>query len=122
MEKHFASTIMALAITALYGLTALLCGIIGYVKAGSLPSLIAGGISGILLLACAAAMNRYHTPSLFGALIVALALMGKFAPKAIGLADKPAGTVDYVMTAGGIAVLATALLALVISFRPSSGP
>ena len=46
--------IIAAGLTALYGLISLIGGYIGYAKAGSTASLIAGGVSGILLLLLAA--------------------------------------------------------------------
>src|SRR5207244_11843846 len=45
---------IAVAIIALYGLVSVVGGILGYVRAESVPSLVAGGIAGLLLLLCAA--------------------------------------------------------------------
>jgi uncharacterized membrane protein (UPF0136 family) len=120
MDKLSASLVAALVLAALYGLTSLIGGIIGYVSKGSVPSIVAGSISGVLLLLCAAAMSWYPIASLVGALIVSLALTGRFAPKAFGLTEKTAGTVDYVMTAGGIAVIVAAVIALIVLLRPSA--
>jgi len=41
-----------------YGLFSLIGGVIGYVKANSRPSLVAGTVSGLFLLGCA--KNRFH--------------------------------------------------------------
>ena len=122
MDKLSAATIAALVLAALYGLTSLTGGIIGYVKAGSLVSIVAGSISGVLLLACAVDMSWYPTWSLVGALVIALALTGQFAPRAIGLTEKSARTVDYVMTIGGIAVIVAAAIALTMLLRSPSKP
>lgn len=67
----------------LFGLISAIGGTIGYIKANSLPSIIAGGISGVLLILAALAIP---TNPRFGcglALIVSLALAGRFVPAAV---------------------------------------
>ena len=69
----------AALVTAGYGLFSLIGGVIGFVKARSAASLIAGTASGILLLGCAHAM--YHdtsTAAARAALIVAFLLGARF--------------------------------------------
>jgi len=119
MDKLSASSMVALVLAALYGLTSLVGGIIGFVKAGSVPSIVAGGISGLLLLGCAAAMSSYPKASLITSLVVAVALIGNFEPRVFGLSDKPAGAVHYVMTAGGVVVVIATAIALVVLLNSS---
>lgn len=65
-------------IVGIFGLFSLAGGIIGYVKAQSMASLIAGSISGILLLACAFGMKQGIRGASYGALLVAVLLGGRF--------------------------------------------
>ena len=69
---------MAGIVVALYGLFTIIGGIIGYVKAKSRPSLIAGGISGVLLLACAAEIDQGNRLGDYGSLAIALLLGARF--------------------------------------------
>jgi uncharacterized membrane protein (UPF0136 family) len=121
MDKLPASVVLALVVTAIYGLVTLVGGFIGYVKANSAASLIAGGILGVLLLLCAAGMLRYPRVSLVSSAILALVLLRRFGWPAFGFAEREARTVDYVMTVGGIAVVLTSILALLLVFRTPSG-
>lgn len=101
---------IAVALTAAYGLIALVGGLIGFLKAGSLASLIAGGGSGLLLLACALLARQKPPVGLIGAMVVSFLLVARFLSAAI-----TAGTlapVGAVMLVGGAAVLVTAGLAL----------
>lgn len=69
----------AVVVTAAYGLFSLLGGVIGFVKARSKASLIAGAASGVLLLGCAHAMHRHGSlPAALGALAVAGLLGARF--------------------------------------------
>ncbi len=115
----------AIIVTALYGLVSLVGGIIGYLKAGSVPSLIAGGICGVLLLFCAAGMSRWPTVSLAGAIVLSLALAGRFGKVLLDHRDslkdflsEGGGITAMVMIAGGVLVLVICALAL----AQGSGP
>jgi len=101
---------IAVALTAAYGLIALVGGLIGYLKAGSVASLIAGGGSGLLLLVCAVLARQKPTPGLIGALVVSFLLVARFLNAAI--AQRALAPVAAVMILGGAAVLVTAGLAL----------
>ena len=57
----------AVWVIGLYGIVTFVGGVIGFIKASSRASLIAGGVSGVLLLACAYGMAQ-----------------GVFAAKAVG--------------------------------------
>jgi uncharacterized membrane protein (UPF0136 family) len=100
---------IAVGVVASYGLVSLLGGVMGYVKAKSRASLIAGGVSGVLLLGSAALATVYPVAGFATAALVSLALVGRFARSALG---KRASAVGYVMIGGGVAVLVTAGLAL----------
>ena len=56
-------------------------GIIGYVKAGSVASIIAGAITGVLLLVAAFLLPEHRVAGLATALIISVLLAGQFVPK-----------------------------------------
>ena len=53
-------------------------GLMGYLKAQSTASLIAGGIAGLLLAAAAFMLNQKPVPALSLAIAVSLLLLGRF--------------------------------------------
>lgn len=63
-----------------FGLLTIAGGVMGYVKAGSTASLIAGSISGILLLVAAFLLPTHVVAGLTIALVVSLLLAGRFLP------------------------------------------
>ena len=64
-----------------FGLLTLVGGVMGYVKAGSLPSLIAGSVAGLLLiLGDLLAFGNYRKVGATLLLLVSLLLLGRFAP------------------------------------------
>ncbi len=65
-------------IVAAYGLFSLVGGVIGFFKARSAASLIAGGVSGALLLWCAYGIGQGDHIALVGSLLIALALGARF--------------------------------------------
>ena len=65
----------------IFGILTIVGGVIGYLKAGSMASIIAGSISGVLLLLAAWLMPEHQAVGLFIALIVSLLLAGQFIPK-----------------------------------------
>jgi uncharacterized membrane protein (UPF0136 family) len=108
---------IAAGLAGLYGLVSLVGGVMGYVKASSVASLAAGGGSGVLLLACAAGTFFWKPAwSLAVAAVIAIALLGRFLPKAIhpaeGTEHHTAYMVALVMTVGGVLVLLAAGFAL----------
>ncbi|MEY2562456.1 MAG: hypothetical protein QOH88_649 [Verrucomicrobiota bacterium] len=64
----------------IFGLFTIVGGVMGYVKAASTPSLIAGSISGILLLLAAFLLPNNLAAGLILAALVSLALAGRFVP------------------------------------------
>jgi uncharacterized membrane protein (UPF0136 family) len=65
-------------IVTLYGLICVAGGLLGYLQAQSLPSLLAGGIGGLTLQFLAAKMRKGHRLAAFGALLISCAIGGKF--------------------------------------------
>ncbi|MFQ3577841.1 MAG: TMEM14 family protein [Verrucomicrobiia bacterium] len=61
-----------------FGLLVLLGGILGYINAKSLPSLIAGGVSGLVLIALAIRLGAGQSITLWMLIIVSLLLAGRF--------------------------------------------
>ena len=74
-NKNMNTTVI---VVTLYGLFSLAGGLIGYVKAGSMASIVAGGISGIILLLSAWGISKENKSSAYVALVVALLLGGRF--------------------------------------------
>jgi uncharacterized membrane protein (UPF0136 family) len=63
-----------------FGLLTIVGGVMGYLKAGSTASLIAGSISGILLLVAAFLLPNSLALGLALAAVVSIALAGRFIP------------------------------------------
>jgi len=82
---------------AVFGVLTIAGGIVGYVKAGSVASIIAGSISGLLLLLAAFLLPDHRVAGLALGLIVSLLLVIQFGPKFI--------STGKVMPAGGMTVL-----------------
>jgi uncharacterized membrane protein (UPF0136 family) len=100
---------IALGVTAAYGTLALAGGVMGYVKAKSRASLIAGGISGLLLIGSAILGASYPVAGLVVASVVSVALCARFARSVVG---KGASGIAVVMLGGGLAVIVASGLAL----------
>jgi uncharacterized membrane protein (UPF0136 family) len=100
---------IAIGVVAAYGAIALVGGVMGYVKAKSRASLIAGGASGALLIGSAALATVYPVAGFGGAAVVSLALIARFALSSRGKRVSP---VAWVMIGGGVAAAVTSGLAL----------
>jgi uncharacterized membrane protein (UPF0136 family) len=84
-----------------FGLLTIAGGIIGYVKAGSLPSIIAGAIAGILLLIAAFLLPENQLWGLGLALFTSLLLAAQFVPKFIRTGKvMPAGMMSILSVIG----------------------
>ena len=99
----------ATVMTFVYGVLAFVGGIIGYQQAGSKPSLIAGVVTGILLLAAGIGLVQNQAWAFWGAIAVTGLLVVTFVARLIKTRKfMPAGLMVIV----GIATL-TALLTAV---------
>src|SRR5207249_11456506 len=88
----------------IFGILTIAGGIVGYVKAGSTASIIAGSISGVLLLLAAWLMPEHRAVGLVVALVVSLLLAAQFIPKFFQtFTVMPAGLMS-VLSAIGIVV------------------
>ncbi len=66
-----------------FGLLTIAGGLIGFIKAGSTPSLVAGSLTGIFLLVAAFILPTHVVAGLIMAILVSLLLAGQFVPKFI---------------------------------------
>jgi uncharacterized membrane protein (UPF0136 family) len=80
-----------------FGLLTIVGGVIGYVKAGSTASIIAGSISGLLLLGAAFLLSDHLALGLAVAALVSILLAGRFIPAFL--------KTGHVMPAGLMSVL-----------------
>jgi len=89
-----------------FGLLTIAGGIIGYVKAGSVASIVAGSITGVLLLIAAFLLPEYRVAGLATALIVSLLLAAQFVPKFLRTGTvMPAGVMSVLSVIGIIAAI-----------------
>jgi uncharacterized membrane protein (UPF0136 family) len=89
-----------------FGVLTIAGGIVGYVKAGSVASIIAGSVTGVLLLVAAFLLPEYHTAGLATAFIVSLLLAAQFVPKFL--------RTGRVMPAGIMSILS--VIGLIVAF------
>jgi uncharacterized membrane protein (UPF0136 family) len=89
-----------------FGLLTIVGGVIGYVKAGSTASIIAGSISGILLLVAAYLLPDHLAGGLAVAGVISIALAGRFVPIFIKTGQAmPAGLMSVLSVIGIIMAL-----------------
>ena len=89
-----------------FGALTIVGGIVGYLKAGSVASIIAGSIAGVLLLVAAFLLPEHRTIGLATALIVSLLLAAQFVPKFLRTGRAmPAGMMSILSAIGIIAVI-----------------
>src|SRR5205807_7839711 len=85
----------------IFGVLTIVGGIVGYVKAGSVSSIIAGAITGVLLLIAAALLPDHRLIGLATAFVVSLLLAARFVPKFIGTGKvMPAGLMSILSVIG----------------------
>lgn len=84
-----------------FGLLTIVGGIIGYARAGSMASIIAGSVTGILLLVAAFLLPNNAVAGLGLAAIVSILLAGRFIPAFIKSGDlMPAGMMSVLSVIG----------------------
>lgn len=84
-----------------FGVLTVVGGIVGYVKAGSVASVIAGSITGVLLLVAAFLLPEHRAIGLATAFLVSLVLAVQFAPKFIRTGRvMPAGIMSILSVVG----------------------
>jgi uncharacterized membrane protein (UPF0136 family) len=89
-----------------FGLLTIVGGIIGYVKAGSVASIIAGAITGVLLLVAAFVLPDHRVAGLATAFIVSLLLAAQFVPKFLRTGRvMPSGLMSVLSIIGIIAAI-----------------
>src|ERR1700747_1529239 len=81
-------------------------GVVGYVKAGSVASIVAGSITGVLLLVAAFLLPEHRAVGLATAFIISLLLSAQFVPKFIRTGRvMPAGMMSILSVIGVIAAI-----------------
>ena len=89
-----------------FGALTIVGGVVGYLKAGSMASIIAGSITGVLLLVAAFLLPEYRMVALATALIVSLLLAAQFIPKLLRTGRvMPAGIMSLLSVIGIIVVI-----------------
>ena len=89
-----------------FGALTIIGGIVGYIKAGSVASIIAGSITGILLLVAAFLLSEHRAIGLAAAFIISLLLAAQFVPKFIRTGRvMPAGMMSILSVIGVIAAI-----------------
>lgn len=84
-----------------FGILTIVGGVIGYVKAGSVASIIAGSITGVLLLVAAFLLPEHRAAGLATALIISLLLGAQFVPKFVRTGRAmPAGMMSILSVIG----------------------
>ena len=87
----------------IFGLLTIVGGVMGYVKAGSTASLVAGSVSGILLLLAAFLLPGNLAVGLALAAVVSVALAGRFVPAFMNTGKvMPAGLMSVLSVIGVI--------------------
>jgi uncharacterized membrane protein (UPF0136 family) len=89
-----------------FGILTIAGGVVGYVKAGSVASIVAGGITGVLLLVAALLLPEYRIVGLATACIVSLLLAAQFVPKFLRTGRAmPAGMMSILSVIGIIVAI-----------------
>ena len=90
----------------IFGILTIAGGGVGYVKAGSVASIIAGCIAGVLLLLAAFLLPEHHAIGVSTALVVSLLLALQFVPKFLRTGKvMPAGMMAILSAIGIIAAI-----------------
>jgi uncharacterized membrane protein (UPF0136 family) len=89
-----------------FGILTIAGGVVGYVKAGSMASIIAGSIAGVLLLVGAFLLPEHRAAGLAIAFIISFLLAAQFIPKFLRTGRlMPAGMMSILSVIGIIAAI-----------------
>src|SRR5213082_1961976 len=89
-----------------FGILTIAGGVVGYVKAGSLPSIIAGAITGVLLLVAGFLLPEHRAAGIATAFVVSFLLAAQFVPKFIRTGKMmPAGMMSILSVIGLIVAI-----------------
>ena len=89
-----------------FGVLTIAGGVVGYFKAGSVASIVAGSIAGVLLLVAAFLLPEHRAIGLATAFIISLLLAAQFAPKFLRTGRvMPAGMMSILSVIGVIAAI-----------------
>jgi uncharacterized membrane protein (UPF0136 family) len=89
-----------------FGVLTIAGGIVGYAKAGSVASIVAGSITGILLLVAAFLLPQHRAIGLATSFIISLLLAAQFVPKFIRTGRvMPAGMMAILSVIGLVAAI-----------------
>ena len=94
----------------IFGLLTIIGGVIGFVKAGSTASIIAGSISGILLFVAAFLLPQNLAVGLILAGVVSILLAGRFVPAFLKTGQAmPAGLMSVLSVLGVIVAIVASI-------------
>jgi uncharacterized membrane protein (UPF0136 family) len=89
-----------------FGILTIAGGVIGYVKAASVPSIVAGSITGVLLLVAAFLLPEHRAVGLATAFVISLVLAAQFVPKFVRTGRvMPAGMMSILSVIGIIVAI-----------------
>ena len=89
-----------------FGVLTIAGGVVGYVKADSMASIVAGSITGVLLLVAAFLLPEHRAIGLATAFIISLLLAAQFAPKFLRTGRvMPAGMMSILSVIGVVAAI-----------------
>jgi uncharacterized membrane protein (UPF0136 family) len=90
----------------IFGVLTVVGGIVGYVKAGSVASIVAGSITGVLLIVAAFLLPQHRAAGLATGFVISLLLAAQFVPKFIRTGRvMPAGMMSILSVIGLIAAI-----------------
>src|SRR5437762_3440368 len=89
-----------------FGILTITGGVIGYIKAASVPSIVAGSITGVLLLVAAFLLPEHRAVGLATAFVVSLLLAAQFVPRFVRTGRvMPAGMMSVLSVIGIIVAI-----------------
>jgi uncharacterized membrane protein (UPF0136 family) len=90
-----------------YGALTIVGGLVGYLKAGSVISLVSGGIAGALLIVAAFLMPSQFLAGIILALVISVLLAGRFVPNFFASGKvMPAGIMSLLSVIGIVVAVA----------------